>query len=40
MLQTVLGLDKLSKFDYYGRPLQEMFAKGRLPTSKDDPYVD
>jgi len=25
-MEEILGLDKLSKFDYYGRPLREMFT--------------
>jgi hypothetical protein len=34
-IEEILGLDKLSKFDYYGRPLREIFAD----TPDLSPYV-
>jgi len=34
-MEEILGLDKLSKFDYYGRPLREIF--GTVPNLT--PYV-
>jgi len=34
-MEEILGLDKLSKFDYYGRPLREVFG----PTPNLTPFV-
>jgi hypothetical protein len=34
-MEEILGLDKLSKFDYYGRPLREIFGT----TPNVTPYV-
>jgi hypothetical protein len=34
-MEEILGLDKLSKFDYYGRPLREIFTD----TPNLTPYV-